>query len=75
MASAFLHSKGSCQDSSLIQEALFTTIVVTVLLSIVLHGLTAAPAANAYGRTAESMKDETDMPEMKQVSEMPTRAM
>ena len=55
------------------QELVFTTIVVTVLISIFLHGLTAVPAANAYGRVAESMKDETDMPEMKQVGEMPTK--
>ena len=55
------------------QNLIFNTIVITVLLSIFLHGLTAVPAANAYGRKAEAMKDETDMPEMKQVSVMPTK--
>ena len=55
------------------QTLVFNTIVITVLISIFLHGLSAVPAARAYGRKAEEMKDETDMPEMKPVGEMPTK--
>lgn len=55
------------------RDTVFSAMVLTVLGSIVIHGLTAVPGANAFGRRAEEMKDETDMPEMMPVSEMPTR--
>ena len=53
-------------------EEIFIIVVVTVLMSVVAHGLTAVPAANAYGDKAESMADE-DMPEMMPVPEMRVR--
>ena len=55
------------------REPIFNVMVVTVLLSVFAHGLTAVPAANAYGAHAESMRDEPEIPEMKPVSEMPAR--
>jgi len=55
------------------REILFNVMVVTVLLSIFAHGLTAVPAANAYGAHAESMKEKPDVPEMNQVGQMPVR--
>jgi NhaP-type Na+/H+ or K+/H+ antiporter len=55
------------------RDVVFTTIVLTVLVSVFVHGMTAVPLANSYGRRAESMTGEADMPEMAQVSEMPTR--
>jgi NhaP-type Na+/H+ or K+/H+ antiporter len=44
-------------------------VVATVALSIVLHGLSAAPLARVYGRSVDGMAEET-----KPVSAMPTRA-
>ena len=49
---------------------LLSITVVTVALSILLHGVTSAPLANAYGRLAERMGD---CEEMQSVSEMPLR--
>jgi NhaP-type Na+/H+ or K+/H+ antiporter len=49
---------------------LLATTVITVALSILLHGLTAAPFAAAYGRIAERMGD---CEESKAVSNMPLR--
>jgi hypothetical protein len=45
-------------------------MVSTVLLSVVLHGVTAWPGVRWYGAWAEEMSDE---PEMMEVSEMPVR--
>jgi len=53
-------------------EALFTTVTLTVLLSIFLHGLTAYPGATAYAAALESMP-ETEMPEHEEIEEMPLR--
>ncbi len=39
------------------QSDLFTTVVVTVVLSVVLHGMTAGPAARWYGRMTNRMGD------------------
>ena len=47
--------------------------MLTILLSVVLHGITAWPAVRWYGTWADRMKDEPDMPEMQPVSEMPVR--
>lgn len=55
------------------REPIFHIIVLTVLASTFLHGLTAVPFANAYGNKAEAMKDEPDMPELEPISEMPLR--
>ncbi len=55
------------------KEPIFHIIVLTVLASTFLHGLTAVPLANAYANKAEAMKDEPDMPELEPISEMPLR--
>lgn len=55
------------------EETIFATMVVTVLFSVFAHGLTAVPAANAYGTQTQSMQEEPDRPEMKPVGEMPVR--
>jgi hypothetical protein len=52
---------------------MYATIMITVLISVFAHGLTAVPAANRYGAHAESMRHEPDMPEMQAVSEMPVK--
>jgi NhaP-type Na+/H+ or K+/H+ antiporter len=53
-------------------EALFTTVTLTVLFSIFLHGLTAHPGAKAYAAALESMP-ETELPEHQEIVEMPLR--
>ncbi|MEM7252937.1 MAG: cation:proton antiporter [Pseudomonadota bacterium] len=52
------------------RETIFAVTMVTVALSIVLHGLTAAPIAKRYGRRANQMGD---CEEIKWVSTMPLR--
>ena len=49
---------------------LLSITVITVALSVVLHGVTAAPLAKAYGALAARMGECT---EMRSVSEMPLR--
>ena len=51
-------------------EELFACVVVTVGLSIVLHGVTAAPLAKAYGAF---VKNRGECAETQEVSEMPVR--
>ncbi len=51
-------------------EIIETVVIVTVGLSIALHGLTAAPAARWYGGLVREM---LDCHEMKSVTELPTR--
>jgi NhaP-type Na+/H+ or K+/H+ antiporter len=51
----------------------FSVTMLTVLLSVVLHGITAWPGVRWYGTWVDNMKDEPDMPEMQPVSEMPVR--
>ena len=51
-------------------EPLFQVVVLTVLLSVVLHGLSAAPLAARYGK---AMRNNADMPEAKPVTELPLR--
>jgi len=53
------------------QYIVFDIIVLTVLFSTLLHGITAAPLASWYGDRAEEMKDEPDMVEMEPITEMP----
>jgi NhaP-type Na+/H+ or K+/H+ antiporter len=54
----------------MLASPVLATVSVTVLLSVLLHGVTAAPAARWYGRKAVEMGDcEEVMP----VEEMPTR--
>lgn len=56
------------------REELFAVVVITVLLSVFAHGVSAYPAAVWYGNQAEAMADEPDMPELVDVPEMPTRS-
>jgi NhaP-type Na+/H+ or K+/H+ antiporter len=54
---------------------LFDVVAWTVLLSIVLHGLTAQPLAKALAAELNRMEAEhPDMPELKEVTEIPVRA-
>jgi NhaP-type Na+/H+ or K+/H+ antiporter len=55
------------------QSVVFAVTVLTVLLSVFLHGATAWPGVRWYGAWAEGMRDQPAMPEMKTVSEMPVR--
>ena len=55
-------------------ELMFTTMVVTVLISVFAHGLTAFPGVNWYANRISSKKStDTCMPEMQPVSELPVR--
>ena len=54
-----------------VNSALFTTIVLTVFLSVLAHGVTAAPAARAYGRWMR--RREGEGPEHRPVRPFPTR--
>lgn len=58
-------------------DEIFVVVIATVLLSILLHGVTANPLANAYARVlaARNSGDEgrSAMPEGRAVSEMPVR--
>ena len=51
-------------------DTIMVVVIVTVTLSILAHGLTAAPAARWYGNLAMRRQD---CPEAKPVAEMPTR--
>jgi NhaP-type Na+/H+ or K+/H+ antiporter len=55
------------------QDVVFAVTMLTVLASIILHGVTAWPGVRSYGAWAEAMREEPDQPEMKAVSEMPVR--
>ncbi len=55
------------------RHQIFAIMSITVLGSVFAHGMTALPAVNVYGSRAEAMKDESDMPELLPVSELPTR--
>ena len=60
------------EDSALPnRDEILAVTVITVALSVLLHGVTAAPFANAYGRLAESMGGRE---EMRPAAEMPLRA-
>lgn len=52
------------------REEILSITVITVALSVVLHGISAAPLARMYGRLAASMGD---CEESKQVPDMPLR--
>ena len=55
-------------------EIIFTTMAVTVFISVFAHGLTAFPGANWYANRISGKKDLHDsMPEMIPVEEMPVR--
>ncbi|MEM7030222.1 MAG: cation:proton antiporter, partial [Chloroflexota bacterium] len=55
------------------RDTMYSIIMITVLMSIFAHGLTAVPWSNWYGAHAEANKGDTSMPELDSVSEMPTR--
>lgn len=58
----------------LADEALiYNVVMLTVLLSIFAHGITAAPGANWYAKSVEAMV-ESEGTEMMEVPEMPVRA-
>ena len=55
-------------------EFIFSMMVVTVLISVFAHGLTAFPGANWYANRISNKQDMHDrMPEMSVVEEMPVR--
>ena len=55
-------------------DLIFTTMVITVLISVFAHGLTAYPGANWYAnRMSDKQDTQRPMPEMKPVREMPVR--
>ena len=59
------------EEASMInKDALLSITVVTVALSVLLHGLTAAPLARRYGGMVESMGE---CSERKPVTELPLR--
>jgi len=55
------------------ENTIFNVTVITVLLSVFLHGLTAVPGANAYASSVDAKPDADKEAETKQVSHMPTR--
>ncbi len=57
------------------REALFTIAIITVLLSVLAHGVSAAPGAAAYARALgrDGRDDQGDMPEHGAVTHHPTR--
>ncbi len=58
------------------REMIFTVVVLTVLLSVLCHGLSANPAAKRYGARldrARASSKGTQLPEHDQVMEHPTR--
>jgi NhaP-type Na+/H+ or K+/H+ antiporter len=56
-------------------DLIYGAVMITVLISIFAHGITAAPAANRYGgRMDELDQKETAVVESKPVPEMPLRA-
>ncbi len=55
------------------ESLLFNAVMLTVLISIFAHGITAVPGANWYAKRVEAMV-EPEASEMKEVPEMPVRA-
>jgi hypothetical protein len=55
-------------------DEIYLTVVATVMLSTIAHGVTAAPVARWYGRyAAQSGASDPGCEELKAVSRMPTR--
>ena len=55
------------------EQEVFHIVAFTVLLSIVLHGVTAAPLAERYGAWVEEMAETESMHELQEAPEMPMR--
>ena len=53
------------------RDEIYAVMALTVLLSVVLHGVTATPFATLYGRSMDAAGD--DMPENEEVTAMPLR--
>jgi sodium/hydrogen antiporter len=53
------------------RDELVLVVALTVLLSVLLHGVTAAPLSALYARRVEGMA--TDAPERQEAAELPTR--
>ncbi len=57
-----------------VQEEVFAIVVITVLVSIVAHGMTAYPAARLYARLmSTAAATDQDMPEMMEAPDLPLR--
>ena len=55
-------------------ELMFNTMVITVLISVFAHGLTAFPGAELYAKSINKKKQYNDqMPEIMPVKELPVR--
>ncbi len=54
-------------------EEIITVVMLTVLVSVFAHGVTAVPWANWYAARAEEIKEGSETPEHVEVSEMPVR--
>ena len=55
------------------RDAIFAAVIATVLLSVALHGVSAAPAARAYARRLQTLRGAEAMEEHKSVTELPLR--
>jgi NhaP-type Na+/H+ or K+/H+ antiporter len=56
------------------QETIYTVVMITIFMSVLAHGFTAAPLSNWYGKYIEELdKEGAADSEMKPVPEMPTR--
>jgi NhaP-type Na+/H+ or K+/H+ antiporter len=56
------------------KEIIYTVAMITIFMSVLAHGLTAAPLSNWYGRRIEDLdKKGAAESEMRPVPEMPTR--
>jgi NhaP-type Na+/H+ or K+/H+ antiporter len=56
------------------KELIFSTMVVTVLMSTFAHGLTSIPFTKWYAKAFESLETESDVPELVSVPEMRVRS-
>ena len=56
------------------QDTIYTVVMITIFMSVLAHGFTAAPLSNWYGKYIEGLdKEGAADSEMKPVPEMPTR--
>ena len=62
------------KESLVGKEIIFTTMIITVFISVFVHGFTAFPGVNWYANRISDKKDTGDlMPEMNPVAELPVR--
>jgi len=61
--------EGALQSESLI----FSTVILTVLISVFAHGPTALPGTRWYAHRLEGLEDHSEVHEHKPLSEMPTK--